>query len=885
MKKALGQTVRDLKREVNKKVLKVPSIEQKVLDATSNEPWGPHGSHLADIAQASRNYHEYQMIMSVLWKRINDTGKNWRHVYKALTVVEYLVANGTERVIDEIREHAYQISTLSDFQYIDSSGRDQGSNVRKKSQSLVILVNDKERIQEVREKAAANREKYRNTSTGGMYKPGSYTSGGGYGERYEDDRYEGSYGSRDEDPNGNGREREWRSRENDRYDKHGDSSNHDRDHYGRESEERYGRDGYKDNSSRGRSQNGDDYNYRVRSRSSDRGRDHSYEDDGQYSSSVADRRSDQIPAAPPSYEEVVAEADSPTHGVRNGETSKSVPPKLSAPSQNAGDQESTFSNASVAPALATSAGPVSAASSAPAPATSAAPAPAPNHNDFDGGFNVFDPRGTFSDSFSSNSLAIVPATATTESNAFTNSGSNQTPDDPFGDGPFRAVSYVQNFPNQSLIVEPSPSFQHCNNINSETPKPTSQNTETVGNFGFGNTDILADILPPSSGFPAQMMQPTSQSGFASQAGPPPSRPGFQGEQDQYSSSASYPPLMGQASSSAAFPAQGQHPMQTTFPFQVGQPASYTSFPSQMGTPQTSTFAAPSQPSLPGANIYGNPGHLFGSTAPAPAPAHQPMRPQSFGGTPANYNQMNSQYGIQMTSQMQQAGMSTATTSVLAPPATDSLAIISQPANDKFETKSTVWADTLNRGLVNLNISGSKTNPLADIGVDFDAINRKEKRMEKPSQKPVVSTINMGKAMGSGSGIGRAGASALQGAPNPMIGTGMRVGIGGAPGTGLGMAGAGGPGMSMIRDPSTGMGMGMGGGYGVNQPMGGMVAGINMSMAGGMNMGMRGGMNMGMRPGVAMQQQPTGFPQGPTMGGYSSMSGPGVYGQPHNGGYR
>jgi epsin len=49
--------------------------------------------------------------------------------------------------------------TLADFQYIDSSGRDQGQNVRRKSQSLVSLVNNKERIEEVRQKAAANREK------------------------------------------------------------------------------------------------------------------------------------------------------------------------------------------------------------------------------------------------------------------------------------------------------------------------------------------------------------------------------------------------------------------------------------------------------------------------------------------------------------------------------------------------------------------------------------------------------------------------------------------------------------------------------------------------------------------------------------------------------
>jgi len=31
---------------------------------------------------------------------------------QALTVLEYVVANGSERVIEEIREHAYQISVI-----------------------------------------------------------------------------------------------------------------------------------------------------------------------------------------------------------------------------------------------------------------------------------------------------------------------------------------------------------------------------------------------------------------------------------------------------------------------------------------------------------------------------------------------------------------------------------------------------------------------------------------------------------------------------------------------------------------------------------------------------------------------------------------------------
>lgn len=35
------------------------------------------------------------MIMAVLWKRINDTGKNWRHVYKVLCIVLALLNCGS----------------------------------------------------------------------------------------------------------------------------------------------------------------------------------------------------------------------------------------------------------------------------------------------------------------------------------------------------------------------------------------------------------------------------------------------------------------------------------------------------------------------------------------------------------------------------------------------------------------------------------------------------------------------------------------------------------------------------------------------------------------------------------------------------------------------
>ncbi|CAO2036363.1 unnamed protein product [Urochloa humidicola] len=185
--KVFDQTVREIKREVNLKVLKVPEIEQKVLDATSDEPWGPHGSALSELAHATKKFAECQMVMNVLWTRLAERGANWRHVYKALTIIEYLIANGSERAVDDILDHYSKISVLSSFEYMEPNGKDAGINVRKKVETIVGILNDKERIKAVRDKAASNRDKYVGlSSTGITYKSSSAAFGSNYssGERY-----------------------------------------------------------------------------------------------------------------------------------------------------------------------------------------------------------------------------------------------------------------------------------------------------------------------------------------------------------------------------------------------------------------------------------------------------------------------------------------------------------------------------------------------------------------------------------------------------------------------------------------------------------------------------------------------------------------------------
>ena len=63
-------------------------LEKKIAEACSNKPWGASSTMLAEIAQATYDYQEYPVVMQNVWKRVNESGKNWRIVYKALTLLE-----------------------------------------------------------------------------------------------------------------------------------------------------------------------------------------------------------------------------------------------------------------------------------------------------------------------------------------------------------------------------------------------------------------------------------------------------------------------------------------------------------------------------------------------------------------------------------------------------------------------------------------------------------------------------------------------------------------------------------------------------------------------------------------------------------------------------
>ncbi|XP_075771298.1 epsin-1 isoform X3 [Pelodiscus sinensis] len=154
-----------LRRQMKNIVHNYSEAEIKVREATSNDPWGPSSSLMSEIADLTYNVVAFSEIMSMIWKRLNDHGKNWRHVYKAMTLMEYLIKTGSERVAQQCKENIYAVQTLKDFQYVDRDGKDQGVNVREKAKQLVALLRDDERLKEERAHALKTKEKLAQTCT------------------------------------------------------------------------------------------------------------------------------------------------------------------------------------------------------------------------------------------------------------------------------------------------------------------------------------------------------------------------------------------------------------------------------------------------------------------------------------------------------------------------------------------------------------------------------------------------------------------------------------------------------------------------------------------------------------------------------------------------
>nr|XP_034362096.1 clathrin interactor 1 isoform X3 [Arvicanthis niloticus] len=171
--------VRELVDKATNVVMNYSEIESKVREATNDDPWGPSGQLMGEIAKATFMYEQFPELMNMLWSRmLKDNKKNWRRVYKSLLLLAYLIRNGSERVVTSAREHIYDLRSLENYHFVDEHGKDQGINIRQKVKELVEFAQDDDRLREERKKAKKNKDKYVGVSSDSV-------GGFRYNERYD----------------------------------------------------------------------------------------------------------------------------------------------------------------------------------------------------------------------------------------------------------------------------------------------------------------------------------------------------------------------------------------------------------------------------------------------------------------------------------------------------------------------------------------------------------------------------------------------------------------------------------------------------------------------------------------------------------------------------
>ena len=158
---------------------------------------------MQEVASFTFTYESFPEAMGMLWKRLlQDNRSNWRRTYKSLLLLDYLIKNGSERVVTSAREHIYDLRSLENYTFVDDNGtyiryckqayneisinltflttlkiliilylllgKDQGINIRHKVSDMIEFIQDDDRLREERKKAKKNKDKYVGMSSDSM---------------------------------------------------------------------------------------------------------------------------------------------------------------------------------------------------------------------------------------------------------------------------------------------------------------------------------------------------------------------------------------------------------------------------------------------------------------------------------------------------------------------------------------------------------------------------------------------------------------------------------------------------------------------------------------------------------------------------------------------
>ena len=139
---------------------------------------------------------------------LQDNRSNWRRTYKSLLLLDYLLKNGSERVVTSSREHIYDLRSMENYSFIDENGKDQGANIRHKVSEMIDFIQDDDKLREERKKAKKNKDKYVGMSNEAMGFRSSMGSSSNWQNDWPSSTQPSRGGFRDHSPDfseGNGR--------------------------------------------------------------------------------------------------------------------------------------------------------------------------------------------------------------------------------------------------------------------------------------------------------------------------------------------------------------------------------------------------------------------------------------------------------------------------------------------------------------------------------------------------------------------------------------------------------------------------------------------------------------------------------------------------------
>ncbi|XP_063901072.1 epsin-1-like isoform X2 [Zophobas morio] len=141
---------------------KKSEIERKVRKATSNKSHTPLRSQLVEIAWGTYDNYQLPCIMKAIWKRLDEPRKHWRHIYKALHLLDFILKHGSYNAVRSAIENIYKITTLREFTLAEKNV-DLGENIRLKAKNIVWLLTNQDELKKERDTLKKERKKIKET--------------------------------------------------------------------------------------------------------------------------------------------------------------------------------------------------------------------------------------------------------------------------------------------------------------------------------------------------------------------------------------------------------------------------------------------------------------------------------------------------------------------------------------------------------------------------------------------------------------------------------------------------------------------------------------------------------------------------------------------------